>query len=501
MTIVYSKQRFPPPPFDVEIADMKYFRALYQGNHEAIFPRAMNLVDSETVQRHSRAPGRIKRLRPIDQQRNAMYHYVVVNLTPVIAELPADLINRALGNISADTEDKDELAFIQAVNKKAKTAAKVWGAVVQHQIDGRVAYRVRRNEAGRVWFEWMLGDMYFPHDDEEGADLAWVEEQGGPDRKDKFLRVERHRIEDDTATIEQLVFTMEGNSVGDQMDLAEYASRYDLSIPDLVEIKGADELMCGLVVNNDTLLTPRGVSALHGIDVIQEEINWTITRDSIVFEKHGKPKLAIPRKLWETVADKNDQYYGQRFVRGADLEVVSYDENNGAVPQYITWDARLEQSFEHVQRLIENMCTVSKTSPQAAGVKEAKGETGVALLYLWIQSVIKAESIREKFDQAIKDALRKCIILENALGGANLKTDAPVIEWGDMLPKAESERNEEERKNYGDGVQSLETTVRKLHPDWTEKAIEEEIKKIEDEKAVEAINPKYQQPPKVNVNG
>lgn len=499
VTIVYSKQRFPPPPYDVDVADMQYFRALYQGDHEAIFPRAMSLVDSETVQRHTRGPGRIKRLRPIDKQRNAMHHYVVVNLTPVIAELPADLINRALGNISADTENGAELAFIQEVAKKAETAAKIWGAVVQQQIDGRVAYRIRRNESGRVWFEWVLGDRYFPHSDDEGADFAWIEEQGEAPRKDRFLRVERHRLDGDKATIDQLVFKMEGNTVGDQIEIAAYANAYGQSIPEPVEINGVDELLCGLVVNNDTLLAPRGVSALNGIDTIQEEINWTITRDSIVFEKHGKPKLAIPRKLWETVADKNNQHYGQRFVRSADLEVVSYDENNGAVPQYIVWDAKLEQSFEHVQRLIEYMCAVSKTSPQAAGVKEAKGETGVALLYLWIQSVIKAEAIKDKFDQAMKDAIRKCILLENTLGGKNLKPDAPVIEWGDMLPKAESERDSEEIEKYTAGAQSLETTVRKLHPDWTEKAIAEEIKKIEDEKAVEAINPKYQQPPKARV--
>jgi hypothetical protein len=236
------------------------------------------------------------------------------------------------------------------------------------------------------------------------------------------------------------------------------------------------------------------------VDVLQEEINWTITRDSIVFEKHGKPKLAVPRALWNTVANQNHKHYGQHFVRNDDLEVVSYDENNGAVPLYITWDAKTQQSFEHVARLIRYMLAVSKTSLQAAGLEDAKGDSGVALLYLWIQSVIKAEAVKSKFDVALKAAIRKCIILENSLGGKEMEVKDPAVEWGDMLPKAESERDKEEMEKYAAGVQSLETTVRRIHPDWSEEAIAAEIKKIQDEQAAAgSLNPTYTQPPRVTV--
>lgn len=480
---------------------MKYFRALYDGEHEAIFPRAAELAEMDKVLRHNRGPGRIKRLRPVEQNRNIMYHYVIVNLASVIAELPADLINRALGNISADAESGPELDFIEAIVVKSKPTSKIWSAVVQQQVDGLVAYRIRRDDRGRVWFEWKPGDMFFPHDDEQGADFAWIEEHGDENRKEKFLRVERQRLVDDLLTVEQLVFSMEGDTVGAQIDAQDYAKRYGLTIALDMELPGMDELMCGFVSNDETLLKPRGRSALRNIDTIQEEINWTITRDSIVFEKHGKPKLAIPSGLWESVARENHKNYGGRFVRSADLEVVSYDENKGAVPLYITWDAQTQQSFEHVQRLIEMMCAVTKTSPQAIGIKEAKGETGIALLYLWIQSVIKADAIKEKFDAALKEAIRKCILLEYAFGGQKLKADSPVIEWGDMLPKADSERDTEEVAKYSGGVQSLETTVRNIHPDWSEKAIMEEVKKIEDEKAVDSLNPQFTQPPKVKLNG
>ncbi|MBO1515043.1 phage portal protein [Metabacillus bambusae] len=499
MTIVYLKEKFPPPPFDVEVEQMQYFRDLYEGNHENIFPRAQELAKQGQITKSDLRKSRRKYYKyNADKlaQKHAVHHYVIINFASVIAELPADLINRSLGNVSADTEnDKELLTFVQNVSYKSKLNQKIWSAVVQHQVDGGVAYRIRRDVKG-TWFEWKPADLYFEHEDGPGADIAWIEIRG----KENYLRVERQRIEDNQLSIQQLVFSMSEDSIKEEIDIKDYAVQFNLAIPDNQTFESIGELMCGFVPNDETLLIPRGRSGLRNIDVIQEEINWTITRDSIVFEMHGKPKLAIPRALWDNVANKNQKYYGERFVRNADLEVVSYDEKNGAVPMYITWDAKTEQSFNHVKSLIDRMLAISKTSLQAAGMdNDTGGRSAIAILYEWIQSVIKSEAIRDKFDIAIKDALRKCIILENALGGTNYSASDPVIEWQDMLPKAESEVADEEIKKYSEGVQSLETTVRNLHPSWSEKAIAAEVEKIQEEQATDSFSPTFTQPPKANV--
>lgn len=500
MTIIYANQSFPPAPFDVEVEQMGYYRDLYEGNHENIFPRAQQLAQEASI---TKAEIRNKRIRAhrryLSKQpaKTAQTHYVMVNFSSTIAELPADLINRALGNISADSEtDNEVLQFVEQVVNRSKVQDKAWAAIVQHQVDGGVAYRIRSDENG-AWFEWKPADLYFEHEDGLGADISWVEERD----KNKYLRVERQRLVASQLTITQMVFSMEGDTVKDELEIKDYNTQYGLNIDEAEQtFESINELMCGYLPNDETLLTPRGRSALRNVDVIQEEINWTITRDSIVFEKHGKPKLAIPRMLWDSVARKNEGYYGERFVRNADLEVVSYDEKNGAVPMYITWDAQTAQSFEHVKRLIDYMLAISKTSGQAVGIDNGNGaRSAIAILYEWIQSVIKAEAIKDKFDKTIKAAIRKCIILENALSNKQLNIAEPVIEWTDMLPKAESENDEEEIAKYDGGVQSLETTVRNLHPTWSEKAIQAEIKKIQDEKAVDSFSPILTQPPKTTV--
>jgi hypothetical protein len=498
LTIIYTKKKFPPPPFDAEVAAMLYYRLLYEGEHAEIFPRAKMLGNGKKF-RMKRVG--YKRWQQTEEVVATGDQYVVANFAGLVAEIPADLLNRSIGNISADTEtSEDELAFIKSVANASKPTEKMWATVTQHQVDGLVAYRARRDSKGKVWFEWVLGDRYFPHEDDNGADIAWIEEQGDESKMEKFLRVERQRLEESGLTVEQLVFKMEGDTVSDKIETATYAAAYAVDIPEDAELLGVEELLCGFVTNDETLLKPRGRSALRNIDTLQEEINWTITRDSIVFEKHGKPKLAIPKGLWDTVANKNNKDYGQRFVRNADLEVVSYDENKGAVPMYIVWDAKTDQSFKHVERLIKYMLAVSKTSPQASGLEEGTGaKAAVAMLYEWMTSVIKAEAIKSKFDSALKDAFRKCIILENFLGSKQMEVKDPVIEWGDMLPKADSEKATEELDKYEGGVQSLETTVRRIHPDWSEEAIKDEIKKIQDEKAIDSFDPQFKQPPKVTV--
>lgn len=498
MTIIYSKKSFPPPPYDQDIGMMMYYRLLYEGEHAEIFPRAQSATKEKRLVR--RRVG-VKSWRQVEKVFSADYQYIVANFSSLVAEVPADLLNRSLGNISADVEQGPELDFVSSVVTTSQPNEKIWSVVTQHQVDGMVAYRVRRDESGAVWFEWLLGDRYLPHDDGRGADIVWIEEWDEENRKNRYLRVERQRLDANGLTVSQLVFKMDGDNVADQMDIADYATKYNLDIPEDAVLNGVNELLCGAVTNEETLTHPRGRSALRNIDGLQEEINWTLTRDSIVFEKHGKPKLAIPRGLWDTVSNQNMRDYGGRFVRNADLEVVSFDEKTGAVPQYITWDAKTQQSFEHVTRLIKYMLAISKTSPQAAGLEEGKGDSGVALLYLWIQSVIKAESIKDKFDAAIKAAVRKCMILESAIGGASLKIANPVVEWGELLPKADSEKDTEEIEKYAGGVQSLETTVRRIHPDWSEPAIQAEIQKIQDEQAADSLNPTFTQPPRVNLGG
>lgn len=477
---------------------MSYYRLLYEGEHAEIFPRARS-VTTERRSVHRRVG--VRSWRKVEKVFSADHQYIVANFSSLVAEVPADLLNRSLGNISADVEEGPELEFVSSVVASSKPNEKIWAAVTQHQVDGMVAYRVRRDESGATWFEWVLGDKYLPHDDGRGADIAWIEVWGDNDRKDRYLRVERQRLESDGLSIQQLAYKMEGDNVADEIDIETYAADHGLEIPENTTLAGVTELLCGAITNDETLTHPRGRSALRNIDGLQEEINWTITRDSIVFDKHGKPKLAIPRALWDSVANQNMRDYGGRFVRNADLEVVSYDDKTGAVPMYITWDAKTQQSFEHVTRLIKYMLAISKTSPQAAGLEEGKGESGVALLYLWIQSVIKAEAIKDKFDAAIKAAIRKCMILENAIGGQSLKITDPVVEWGDLLPKADSEKDTEEIEKYAGGVQSLETTVRRMHPDWSEEAIMAEIQKIQDEQTADSMNPTFTQPPRVNLGG
>lgn len=59
MTIVYLKEKFPPPPFDEEVQQIHYFRDLYDGNHENIFSRTQELAKETQLLGISGSPERL----------------------------------------------------------------------------------------------------------------------------------------------------------------------------------------------------------------------------------------------------------------------------------------------------------------------------------------------------------------------------------------------------------------------------------------------------------
>ncbi|MBT2765896.1 hypothetical protein J7E85_32825 [Paenibacillus sp. ISL-20] len=136
-----------------------------------IFPWAKAVVKETRVVRRR---NRIRSWQQIEKVFSADGQYIVANFSSLVAEVPADLLNRSLGNISADTEEGPDLEFVSSVVITSKPNEKVWSAITQHQVDGRVAYRTRRNETGLGRFEWILGDQYLPHDDGRGADVVWI---------------------------------------------------------------------------------------------------------------------------------------------------------------------------------------------------------------------------------------------------------------------------------------------------------------------------------------
>src|SRR5699024_11769690 len=77
---------------------------------------------------------------------------------------------------------------------------------------------------------------------------------------------------------------------------------------------------------------PLGTSCLKGQDGKQDEVNWTLTRNAITFERNGKPRLAVSKEVMQALMDKAQERYGdENKIDHRDLDVTEMDEHGNAI--------------------------------------------------------------------------------------------------------------------------------------------------------------------------
>ena len=89
------------------------------------------------------------------------------------------------------------------------------------------------------------------------------------------------------------------------------------------------------------------------------------------------------------------------------------------------------------------------------------------------------------YDDAIKDVLYKAQLMDIEHNDQSYEPERPSANWRDGLPDDPKEIAEETETLDRAGAISVDEKVRKNHPDWSEKRIQEEIAKIEAEKEEE----------------
>src|SRR5699024_6061484 len=84
--------------------------------------------------------------------------------------------------------------------------------------------------------------------------------------------------------------------------------------------------------NQKTFMNPLGVSALDNQANKQDEINWTLTRNALTFERNGKPRIAVTSEIMRALQDKAmDRYGDESKIDHRDLEITEMDENGKAL--------------------------------------------------------------------------------------------------------------------------------------------------------------------------
>ncbi|WP_144558525.1 hypothetical protein [Shouchella miscanthi] len=479
------------------------YRDLYEGNHIELFPRAKRLAQQGEI------TDAIAEGNHVAQQIQTPY--IIANVSKLIPEIPAVLVARSIGSVTSSLlrrqEQIEELddetdsmiegpddnslnaeildaqqEIIEQIEKNSKLRTEHWTNIVQHQVDGGLVGCVWIDELGPR-MEMKQRDVYFPHDDDLGVDLVY-------DRKiydDRYLHVYRERVEKDGLHTEHLLFMGEDNST-EFIPVDEEEAKQLLGMKDLKKVyKGRNRPFVVYWANEKTFRNPLGRSCLKGIEGKQDEINWTLTRSAITFERNGKPRIAVSEEVFSRLEELAAQRYGEdnpeKKIDHRDLEITTFDENGKAL-EIIQIDTSKIGDIETVRNLMQMVLSETRTSSKAIdyylgeSTGTASAQSGVAKFYDLLTSILKAEQIQSEYIYFLQQ------LYENILWLMAEEDEAVMIEEPDiairsMIPISRKELLEENAMAYEKGTQSLETTVRNCNPLASEEWIQQELERLE----------------------
>lgn len=234
------------------------------------------------------------------------------------------------------------------------------------------------------------------------------------------------------------------------------------------------------LANDKTFMNPLGVSCLKNQEAKQDEINWSLTRSALTFERNGKPRIAISQEIFAALEERAIERYGDGArIDHRDMEITTFDENGRAM-EIIQIDISKIGDIQWVKDLMKLMFIETKTSEKAVDFYMEGGsaaQSGVAKFYDLFLSLIKAEKIQAEYVYYVKK------LVENALWLANRQDAAVVIEEPEialnaMVPISRKELMEENVLPFEKGAQSLETTIRRNNPAASEEWIQEELARL-----------------------
>ncbi|ULG73016.1 hypothetical protein [Macrococcus brunensis] len=483
--------------------DMYYYRDLYKGRHAELFPRAINLIEKGEI---------VDNLRHGEHRgKNITTPYLMLNVCKMIVDVPTLLITRSIGQMKTSFPAEKQLAE-QTTNEQAEMIEGTKdnsfnGEVVdpqqemidqiidnsrldhsknlaQLQIDGGIV-SVPAMINGQLKLMIKERNVYYPHDDGQGYDLVYEvpqtdeEREGGYDYVHVYSEVE----EEDQLAVSHRLYKRNGESQLEQVtDIAFIQER--LGIETLYqEFQGRKRSFINYLAHNATFMDELGVSALHGMANRQDEVNWTITRAAQTFERNGKPRISITKETMTTLQNMAEAMYGEGNSHKIDhrwLEIQEIGEN-GQTMQIHQIDIDKIGDMAYVKDIIRGMLTETQTSESAFDFvrrETSSPQSGVAKFYDLIVSLMKAEQMRKRYIEFLQEGIENCLWLANSLN-PNIIIEKPVIQVTEMIPVTAKEMAEESIMKFSNGAQSLEETVKELHPDKSEEWVTEELERIE----------------------
>lgn len=302
----------------------------------------------------------------------------------------------------------------------------------------------------------------------------------------------RHiEIQTDTLTW-NLLYKGSMHTLGVQMKLKDHPETADF--PD--EWKhGIPEMLAGRVPNKLGRDWRLGVSDFAGVKDQLLDLNEARSIMAENARLTAKARMVVPME-----AVKNGE-----FDAGSDVivhEGLDLDLSGRAPGPYAVLEFNFQAGalLEHINSLTSTALTRVGLAEQFVGSANGAfegnaGATGTALRTRLIPTTLAAQGKGRFWDDALPKILHllaRVDALPTRLGGFDHQwssEEPPAIERGSVLPEDLVEETNRHVAAVGGEVESIETAVRQLHPDWSEEEITNEIDRIKEDRAAGLTEP------------
>lgn len=410
---------FPYEGSNQRLSDYVYFEKLFLGDHYEAFNVKIQSED------YNKAYSKLR--------------FVIANFAGLISKIVADMLFSEPAIVKA-SEGKNQ-KFIEALIEDNNLAVQFYESALSNSYMGDAIFKLRvgkRNPTdteSTIIIEDITPRIYFPKLDPFNVraepiqkELAWVFKKGN----DQYLRKEIH----ESGKILNQVFVMEGREIKEKTNLSI------LGIDGLAD-EQSTEIKSSLVVHVPNWKTGSrhfGLSDYLDLDSLFFAVDNRMSKVDNILDKHSDPILMVP----PGVLDENGK------VRKKALGVIEIGEGETGKPEYVVWDASLENAFKEIEKLVEFLYMVGEVSPDVLGLGQGVSDSGRALKFKLMRTIAKVARKKMYYNAAIKKIMFTAQELAKAY---NLKvrgvsvdgepTDV-TIDFNDGLPIDDKEQLENE---------------------------------------------------------
>lgn len=226
-----------------------------------------------------------------------------------------------------------------------------------------------------------------------------------------------------------------------------------------------------------------GIDDLTELHSLLGEINSRLTQIASILDKHSDPSMAIPSGLLRVDADGNAEF---RVAQDKVFEVMGRED---IIPQYITWDGKLDSAFKEIDQLIDLTLMTAEIPPVALGKDNSgtSGSSGLSIKWRMNSLLSKINRKRQYYNKGLKQIFYIAQKLEEAVGIADYEITVPNIIFQDGLPIDELEQaNILNMRTGGAKTLSQKSAIMRLN-NMTETQAEAELERIKAEQEASQV--------------